>query len=157
MNSELAKWEALFHRLTTVSEAEFAPVARLAEEARQFRAKEGAELAGTEAPPEAEEGGPVAWRRGDPELTRLIASDYQDGLTQSEIAAKHGVHVQTVSRHLTRGHQTLRTRKARLTPDQLAEAKRLQAQGWTTRRLGERYHMAHTTIARLLARNGGGD
>jgi hypothetical protein len=39
MNAELAKWEALFHRLTSMPEAEFAPIARPAEEARQLRSQ----------------------------------------------------------------------------------------------------------------------
>jgi len=88
-----------------------------------------------------------AWRHDDPALTRLIVTDRRAGLTQAQIAAKHGVDVQTVRRHLAK---TGTTRRQPLTAVQVAEARQLRVDGWTLRDLADRYHVAHTTIARIL-------
>ncbi|MDR1442836.1 MAG: hypothetical protein LBJ02_10745 [Bifidobacteriaceae bacterium] len=88
-----------------------------------------------------------AWRRGDPGLTRVVAEDRARGLTQAQIAAKRGVHVQTVRRHLARSGLAGRNSIRR---DQAAEARRFRAAGWSVRDLGQRYGVAHTTVARAL-------
>ncbi|MDR1450568.1 MAG: hypothetical protein LBI84_10320 [Propionibacteriaceae bacterium] len=94
-----------------------------------------------------------SWRRGDPGLTRVVAADRARGLTQMEIAAKRGVHVQTVRRHLARSGLAGRNS---MTPDQIAEARQFRAAGWSLRDLGQRYGVAHTTVARAVnARVGG--
>jgi hypothetical protein len=67
--------------------------------------------------PPAVAGAPEArtWRRGDPELTRVVAADRAAGFAQAQIAAKRGVHVQTVRRHLARSGLVGRNS---MTPDQ---------------------------------------
>jgi lambda repressor-like predicted transcriptional regulator len=88
-------------------------------------------------------------RRSNAELTSLITRGHARGLSQAQIAADHGVHVQTVRRHLAKAG--VPTRRSPLSGDQLEEAKRLRADGWSLRALGERYGVAHTTVARLIA------
>ena len=90
-----------------------------------------------------------AWRRNDPALTRAIAADRETGMTQTQIAAKQGVNVQTVRRHLAK---TSTTKRAPLNQAQIQEAHRLRAAGWTLRDLAQRYSVAHTTLARALHR-----
>ena len=87
------------------------------------------------------------WRRNDPALTRLVLADRRAGLTQAQIAAKHGVDIQTVRRHLAK---TGDTRRSPLTPAQIAEAAKLRDDGWTLRNLAQRYGIAHTTMSRAL-------
>ncbi|MDR0591799.1 MAG: hypothetical protein LBG60_00790 [Bifidobacteriaceae bacterium] len=87
-------------------------------------------------------------RRDDAELTLAIARDRRNGLTQAQIAAAQGVHVQTVRRHLSKAG--IPTRRAPLSTTRLQEAKTLREAGWTLRALGERYGIAHTTVARLV-------
>jgi len=152
MNSKQIDWVGFHHRLMSMSEAEFAPIKRLAEEAQRFAAGKTTGTQDERSAPESRAESTSTWRRNDPELTRLIAADYRQGLTQAEIAANRGVHVQTVKRHLLKGHQTVRSRQTKLTAGQLEEAKDLRSQGWSNRQLGERYGLAHTTIARILAR-----
>ncbi|MDR1634541.1 MAG: hypothetical protein LBS27_06410 [Bifidobacteriaceae bacterium] len=106
-----------------MSDAEFALIARLAEAAKSFAVSKTAETVDTDSPlPTSDDTTVPDWRRVDPELTCIIAADYRDGLTQAGIAVKRGVHVQTVKRHLAKGGQTIRSRKAELAPSQLTEA-----------------------------------
>jgi len=93
--------------------------------------------------------GPVNtdWRRSDTKLTRAILADRNTGMTQAEIAAKRGIHVQTVRRHLAIAGSP---RRQPLTEAQIDEARRYRAEGWTLRDLGHRYGVAHTTVARAL-------
>jgi hypothetical protein len=83
------------------------------------------------------------------ELTSLIAGGHARGRSRAHIAADHGVHVQTVRRHLAKAG--VPTRRSPLSGDQVEEAKRLRAGGWSLRALGGRYGVAHTTVARLVA------
>jgi transcriptional regulator with XRE-family HTH domain len=78
----------------------------------------------------------------------LITGDHARGLTQAQIASAYGIHVQTVRRHLAKAG--IPTRRSPLSGDQLEEAKRLRADGWSLRALGDRYAVAHTTVARLI-------
>jgi hypothetical protein len=82
------------------------------------------------------------------ELTGLIVSGHARGLTQAQIASAYGAHVQTVRRHLAKAG--VPTRRSPLSGDQVEEAKRLRADGWSLRTLGERYGVAHTTVARIV-------
>jgi len=68
----------------------------------------------------------TAWLRGDQRLTQAILADRASGLTQAEIAAKRGVHVQTVRRHLEKAGSP---RRQPLTEAQIEEAQRFRAEG----------------------------
>jgi hypothetical protein len=65
------------------------------------------------------------------------------------IAADRDVHVQTARRHLAKAG--IPTRRSPLSGEQLEEAKRLRVDGWSLRTLGERYGVAHTAVAQLIA------
>jgi transposase len=75
---------------------------------------------------------------------------YQSGLTQRQVADLFGLHVQTVRRHLTRAGVKSRTRRTVLTEEQLDQAAVERRAGTSTRKLGEMFGVAHTTIARLV-------
>jgi hypothetical protein len=85
--------------------------------------------------------------RTNAELISLITRGHARG-RQAQIAADNGVHVQTARRHLAKAG--VPTRRGPLSGDQVEEAKRLRADGWSLRALGERYGVAHTTVARLV-------
>lgn len=91
----------------------------------------------------------TAHRRNDPALTNAIVAARNAGRTQSEIADALHIHVQTVRRPLAK--VGLPTRQESLTDDQLDEAHRFRSARWTLQQLGQRYHLAHATIKRLLA------
>ena len=74
---------------------------------------------------------------------------YCNGLTQQQIAADLGVHVQTIRSTLREAGVKLNQRTT-FSDDDLQAIRRLYAAGISTRELGRQYGAAHTTILRRL-------
>ncbi len=68
------------------------------------------------------------------------------------LAERFGVHRATVRQILLRQGVPLRVRG--MTKEQVDEAERLYAEGWSAARLGERFHTNGTTVWRALLGRG---
>jgi DNA-directed RNA polymerase specialized sigma24 family protein len=75
---------------------------------------------------------------------------YSNGATQAEIAAAHGIHVQTVRRRLLEAGVCLRDQSTTLSPEDQADARARHATGHSAREIGRHLGVAHTTIRRRL-------
>lgn len=87
--------------------------------------------------------------------SRVLAMvvDYANGMTQQEIARKHGLHVQTVRKRLDETGVVTRARSCGLTEADLGEARSLLAAGISAREIGRRLGVAHTTLLRSIRRS----
>lgn len=86
------------------------------------------------------------------ELQALLALvvDYANGLTQMELAQKHGMHVQTVRKRLKEVGVNLRTRVKLLSPAQLEAARSAIAGGASLRATARQLGVSHATLTRNL-------
>ncbi len=75
-------------------------------------------------------------------------AEYQAGADMRELAKRWDVHRTTVAGHLRRAEVQLR--RQGLTDEQLAEAARLYAEGWSCQRLAERYSCDDETARQRL-------
>lgn len=82
--------------------------------------------------------------------------DYANGMTQTEIAAKHGLHIQTVRKRLTQAGVTSRERNRALDDEDLWRARRLIDSGVSIREVARQFGVAHTTLIRALKRQARG-
>jgi len=72
------------------------------------------------------------------EVAELVEA-YRRGAGVRELAHQYGVHRHTVDRHLERAGVVKRP-VVKMTPNMVARARELQAQGWGTRRIGRRLY-----------------
>lgn len=92
----------------------------------------------------------VAHEDAPPGGTLAMVVAYGNGATQAEIAAAHGMHVQTVRRRLLEAGVVLRDQRTTLSPEEQADARARHAAGHSAREIGRHLGVAHTTIRRLL-------
>ena len=78
-------------------------------------------------------------------------ADYADGLTQVQIAEKHGIHVQTVRKRLIAAGVDTRIRLRALNDDEIRAARVATGEGASIREIARGLGVAHTTLARSLA------
>jgi DNA-binding CsgD family transcriptional regulator len=90
--------------------------------------------------------------RLSPQQIAELVKAYQDGQTVYALADRFGIHRTTVSAHLHRQGSSLR--RQGLTPDDIAQAQRLYAAGWSLARIGDRLHADAHTIRRALKTRG---
>ena len=81
-----------------------------------------------------------------------MAELYQGGLDMRTIAAVLELHRTTVAQYLREGGVMLRRAGIPLTA--VAETVRLYGDGWSTARLGQRYHCNPETVRQTLKRAG---
>lgn len=81
-----------------------------------------------------------------------LMADYADGLTQVQIAEKHGLHVQTVRKRLIEAGIDTRARLRVLADEDLRAARAAVDNGASLREIARGLGVAHTTVARSLAR-----
>lgn len=89
----------------------------------------------------------------NPSAIPLLVADYADGLTQVQIAKKHGLHVQTVRRRLIAAGVDTRARLRVLTHEDLRAARAAKGDGASFREIARRLGVAHTTVTRSLSRH----
>jgi transposase-like protein len=77
---------------------------------------------------------------------------YQVGATINELTGRFRVNRTTVMRHLDRAG--VETRYRRLTLEQIEEAARLYAEGWSLARLGERLGVSRGTVLNAFRKAG---
>ena len=82
-----------------------------------------------------------------------LVADYADGLTQVQIAKKHGLHVQTVRKRLIAAGVDTRARLRALTDAELRTVRVAIAEGTSVREIVRGLGVAHTTVTRSLARH----
>ncbi len=87
----------------------------------------------------------------DPDILGMVV-DYANGMTQAEIARKHGLHIQTVRKRLKSARAVMRTHKTALTEQELNEARTLLAGGTSARKVALQFGVAHATLLRSLKR-----
>ena len=78
-----------------------------------------------------------------------LVVDYANGLSQAEIALKHGIHIQTVRKRLKEVGVGARRRNT-LTDEELTQAPALLEAGISAREVGRRLGVAHTTVLRAI-------
>lgn len=83
----------------------------------------------------------------------LLVADYADGLTQVQIAEKHGLHIQTVRKRLIAAGIDTRARLRALTDEDLRAVRVAIGQGVSVREIARGLGIAHTTVTRSLARH----
>jgi len=83
-------------------------------------------------------------------LRQQVADAYLSGMTQQQVGAKFGIHIQTVRAYLREGGVGARSRRFTMTEADQAEARRLSATGVGTRTLGRLFGVSHTTMAKVL-------
>lgn len=95
-----------------------------------------------------------------PEIEKARASillplvvDYANGLTQAEIARKHGVHAQTLRKRLREAGINTRVRVAALSESEVKVARAVISEGASARAVARRLGVAHTTLLRALKRS----
>lgn len=91
---------------------------------------------------------------GDESRVLPLVVDYANGLTQAEIAAKYGLHIQTVRKRLAEAGVSSRAHDQTLSDENLWQARRLIDSGLSAREVAGRYGVAHTTLLRALKRTG---
>lgn len=89
----------------------------------------------------------------NPDILGMVV-DYANGMTQAEIACKHGLHVQTVRKRLKSAGVVARTHRTALTDQELIEARTLLDGGSSTRKIAQQFGVTHTTLLRSLRRGG---
>ena len=86
-----------------------------------------------------------------PQIAELVKA-YQDGQTVYAVADQFGIHRTTVSAHLHR--QDICLRRQGLAPDDIVQAERLYAEGWSLARIGGRLYLDAHTVRRALKAGG---
>lgn len=81
-----------------------------------------------------------------------LVTDYANGLTQVQIAEKHGLHVQTVRKRLVQAGVNTRAHLRVLTDDDLRQARKAMKEGASAREIARGLGVAHTTLLRALER-----
>ncbi len=84
-------------------------------------------------------------------ILRMVV-DYANGMTQEEIARKHGIHIQTVRKRLKAAGVVTRSQSTALTKQDLDEARGLLDADLSAREAGRRLGVAHTTLLRAIRR-----
>ncbi|WP_159502349.1 helix-turn-helix domain-containing protein [Microbacterium sp. 18062] len=109
----------------------------------------------TDQPPSTPSRGPAS-PADEPtsDILRMVV-DYANGMTQEEIARKHGLHIQTVRKRLTAAGVVTRSRSTALTAQDLDEARVLLDAGLSVREAARRLGVAHTTLLRAIRRAAG--
>lgn len=85
------------------------------------------------------------------DILRMLV-DYANGMTQEELAHKHGVHIQTVRKRLKAAGVVTRSRSTALTVQDLNEARGLLDAGLSAREVARKLGVAHTTLLRAIRR-----
>ncbi len=86
---------------------------------------------------------PVQHRLRPEEIAELVAA-YRAGGTIDELATRFSVHRTTVMGHLTR--LDVARRRRGLSAEQIGDAAKLYAQGWSLARVGERFAVSGETV-----------
>lgn len=86
-----------------------------------------------------------------PDILAMVV-DHANGMTQEEIAHKHGLHIQTVRKGLKAAGVVTRSRSNALTEQELAQARNLLDAGLSAREVARRLGIAHTTLLRAIRR-----
>lgn len=81
-----------------------------------------------------------------------LVADYADGLTQVQIAKKHGLHVQAVRERLIAAGIDTRARLRALTDEELRVVRAAMSEGASAREVARGVGVAHTTVIRSMAR-----
>lgn len=79
-----------------------------------------------------------------------LVVDYANGMTQAEIAKKHGIHVQTLRKRLQRAGVNTRARVRLLSSAQVEAARSAIADGASLRATARQLDVSHTTLLRNL-------
>lgn len=82
-----------------------------------------------------------------------LVVDYANGLTQAEIARKHGVHAQTLRKRLREAGVNTRVRVTALSESEVQAAPAVISEGASVRAVARRLGVAHTTLMRALKRS----
>lgn len=85
------------------------------------------------------------------DILRMVV-DYTNGMTQEEIARKHGIHIQTVRKRLKAAGVVTRSHSTALSKQDLDEARGLLDAGLSARDVARRLGVAHTTLLRAIRR-----
>jgi hypothetical protein len=81
-----------------------------------------------------------------------LVDAYEAGATQQELEVRFGIHKHTVAAHLDRAGIT--NRRGAMTPQQVAEAIVLYAQGWSLAKIGNHFGLYPTSIYYWLKKEG---
>lgn len=79
-----------------------------------------------------------------------LVVDYANGLTQAEVARKHGIHAQTLRKRLREAGVNTRVRVTALNESEVNAARAVIAEGASIRAVARRLGVAHTTLLRAL-------
>lgn len=106
----------------------------------------------TDQPPPTRSRGPASPPdEPNSDILRMVV-DYANGMTQEEIARKHGLHIQTIRKRLKAAGVVTRSRSTALTAQDLDEACGLLDVGLSVREAARRLGVAHTTLLRAIRR-----
>jgi hypothetical protein len=86
--------------------------------------------------------------RLDAQATAELIDAYKAGAKINDLARRFGVHRTTVTSLLLR--HGIELRPVGMSPDQALDAARLYRDGWSLRRLGEKFGAADMTVRRYL-------
>src|SRR6266511_2029206 len=109
------------------------------------------EMPRTELPPRVRKPKQVQHGLRPDEVSQLVLA-YQQGATQTELAARFQINVTTVVAHLQRQGVTLR--KLGLNRVQIEEAARIYADGWSLTKIGDRFGVYPQSIRYRLRQAG---
>lgn len=84
------------------------------------------------------------------EALLALVVDYANGMTQAEIAKKHGIHVQTLRKRLQKAGVNTRARVRLLSSAQVQAARSAIADGASLRATARQLDVSHTTLLRNL-------
>ena len=84
-----------------------------------------------------------------------LVADYQAGAPIGQLSRHYSIRHETTARWLKVNGISIRPAKSTGIPaDQLPEAARLHADGWSYRKIGQHYGCSDTTVRKLLKRYG---